>query len=484
LAFPELTTRRAALIAAGVSAVAHLVALASLPLMVTPDGQKYIAEALQLIGAAPAMNIPGWDAPGMPLVLAVTFALLGVTPVAVLIVLHAVAVLAVYLVARAATDLTGPRMGLAVGLLAALEPWSLVWSTYVLTEPVAAVLAASAMWLTLTASRRGPAAAATVGLLSALCLLTRPAAAVLFPFLFAGWMIAHWSAPRRVVIAVALLAGVIAPPMLVRATSPIQHRSGGFAGGPGLVLFWGAGMFGMTSRDDVADPALQAIYDRTAGDASNPIVDDRQVRFLRETGSQQDPAAARAVGRVALHSLRRQPGTYLKNIGYTSLWLANAGIENKPAMYDEISWLTNRVFLDGREFRQNASNFQGVNFAPSQMRAFALDYRGEGPLRPWLQWWATTGKRGFPHVPLILGTLLALGFSVARRRWLMVAVLSAPLAYLLAHAVLLAAVTRYTSSVMPMLYVGFACGCAELVSVWRARRAPRPGYSAPAETPA
>jgi hypothetical protein len=483
LAFPEITARQATMIVVGVSAAIHAVAMASLPLMVTPDGQKYIAEALQLMGRAPAMSMPGWNALGMPLFLAGGFTLLGATPVAVLLLQHALGVLCAYLVARAATHVAGPTIGLAVGLLAAIEPWSLAWTTYVLTEPLASVLAISAMWLTLTAARRGVVAAAGVGVLCAFGLLTRPAAAVLFPFFFAGWLFAHWSSARRYAIAGALVLGFTVPPLVVSIASPIQHRSG-FTGGPGLVLFWGAGMFGMANRADVSDPRLQAIYDRTAGDASNPIMDDRQVRFLLETGAQEDPAAARAVGAIAVRSVLRQPGTYAQNVGYASLWLANVGIENKPPMWDELAWLTNRIFLDGREFRQNASNFQGVNFAPAQMRAFALDYRGEGPLGPWLRWWANTGHRGFPHVLLILATLIALVTSLVRRRGLLVAVLAAPLAYLLAHAVLLAAVTRYTSTIMPMMYVALACCTADGLTAWRARRAPRPGYSAPAGTTA
>jgi hypothetical protein len=480
LAFPEITARRATSTVVAVSAVIHAVALASLPLMVTPDGQKYIAEALQLMGRAPALNMPGWEAPGMPIVLAALFSVFGVTPMAVLVLQHALGVLCVYLVARAANELAGPRIALVVGLLAALEPWSLAWTTYVLTEPLAAVLAISALWLTLTAARRGILAAAAVGMICALALLTRPAAVVLFPFFFAGWMVVHWRGARRVAIASALLLGLIVPPIIVRVASPVQHRSG-FAGGPGLVLFWGAGMFGMPTRDDV-DPQLQATYDRTAGDASNPIMDDRQVRFLHETGSQDDPAMARTVGRIALRSIRRQPGTYLKNVGYTSLWLANVGIENKPPMYDELSWLTNRIFLDGRELNQDASNFQGAKFTSPEMRAFALDYRGQGPLRPWLQWWATTGHPGLPHVPLILATLAALVSSVMRRRWVLASLLAAPIAYLAAHAALLAAVTRYTSTVMPLMYVGLGCCAADLISAWRARRAPTPGYSARAGT--
>jgi uncharacterized membrane protein YphA (DoxX/SURF4 family) len=482
LAFPEITARRATSIPTLLSAAIHAIAIASLPLMVTPDGQKYIVEALQLMGRAPAVNMPGWDAPGMPVVLAVLFSLLGVTPVAVLVMQHALGVSCVYLVARATREVAGPRIALAVGLIAAIEPWSLTWTSYVLTEPLAAALAIGALWLTLTASRRSIGGAAAVGAMCALGLLTRPAAVVLFPFFLAAWMIAHWRGGRRAAIAAALLLGLILPALAVRVTSPVRHRSG-LVGGPGLVLFWGTGMFGMTSRDDV-EPALQPIYDRTAGDASNPIMDDRQVRFLRETGSQDDPATARAVGAIALRSIRRQPAAYLKNVGYTSLWLANAGIENKPPMYDELSWLTSRMFIDGRGLGQDASNFQGARIAAPGMRAFALDYQGQGPLRPWLQWWAATAKRGFPHVPLIVATLIALITSVVRRRWVLACVLAAPVGYLAAHAVLLAAVTRYASTVMPLMYVGLGCWLSDMVSAWRARRAPTPGYSAPAETPA
>ena len=481
MAFPELTTRRATLIVTCVAAIIHLVAMASLPLMVTPDGQKYIAEGLQLIGRAPAMNMPGWDAPGMPILLACVFLLLGVTPVAILVVQHALAVLCVCLIARAAAEVSGARIALAVGLLAAIEPWALTWSTYVLTEPLASTLAVAAMWLTITAARRGAAAASGVGLLCAFALLTRPAAVVLFPFFFVAWLVTHWRTGRRLAIAGALLAGVVIPPLIGRVASPIQHRSG-FAGGPGLVLFWGTGMFGMTSRTDVLDPPLQAIYDRTAGDVANPVVDDRQVRFLRETGSQDNPTMARTVGGIALRSVGRQPGLYARNVGYTALWLASAGIENKPAMYDELAWLTSRVFLDGREFRQNASNFQGANFAPPEMRAFAVDYRGAGPLRPWLTWWSTKSRAGIPHVPLIVATIAALLAGLVRRRWALAAIVAAPLAYLVAHALLLAAVTRYTSTVMPMMYVAFAAILAELITAWRARSAPTPGYSAPAES--
>lgn len=438
-----------------VSAVVHLVAMASLPLMVTPDGQKYIAEALQLMGRAPAMNIPGWDAPGMPLFLAVGFALLGVTPVAVLFLQHTLGVVCVYLITRASLELSTPRIALVVGLLAAVEPWSLMWTSYVLTEPLASAVLMGATWLTITAARRGVSAAAGVGLLCAVALLTRPASVVLLPFFVAAWMFAQWANPRRWLMMALLIGGTLVPPVIVRLMSPIRPTSD-FVSGAGMVLFWGAGMFGMVDRTDVVDPSLQATYDRTAGNLANPNADDRQVRFLRESGAQDDAAAARAVAGIATRAVLRQPGRYARNVALTLLWYLNVGIDGKPPMYDELTWLTNRIFLDGREFRQNASNFQGVNFAPVEMRAFAVDYRGGGPLRPYLELWTKRAHTGLPHVPLVVATLGAIVIGIRRRRWALVLLFAAPLAYIAAHSVLLAAVTRYASSVTAMTYVALA----------------------------
>lgn len=116
------------------------------------------------------------------------------------------------------------------------------------------------------------------------------------------------------------------------------------------------------------------------------------MRFLSQTGSLQSPAKARFAGSLAVKAITRSPEVYAKNALYTSLWLLNVGITNKPPIYDELSLFSGRLLVDGRRWGPVASNFQGADFSFESMHNLELDYTGRGPVGNYFAWWCVMKK--------------------------------------------------------------------------------------------
>ena len=431
-----MTARRALMISAAVAAVVHLIALGSVPLMVTPDGHDYINWAQSVMDGTGRWFSPH-RTPGYPFLLAAAFSVLGRGGAAVLVLNHLLAWGTCVLVSLTAVELGGPAFGLAAGLLFALEPWSLVWSTYALTETPAAFLAAAAAAAALLLRRGRTAEAVLLGvLLSAGCLM-RPALQVLVPFLAAAWLL-RVDAPlrRRRVLAATLAAAFFAAssPWLVYAGRRGVH---GFARGSNWVLWYGTAFHGLLDPGYAAEPKALAAWKAAVGDG--PATNDQLSRVVESVGAYDDSAEDSALGAWARASLLRRPIGYAKAGLYTLLWQLNAGVAGKPAMYDEMRLLARRPFL-AVEYPV-APNFQGAGRFQNWEK-FSMGWSG-GVLAPYVLWWAESAPRGLPQIPLFLAALAAALWALARRDWGLAAFFAAPLALVAASCVLLMPVTRY-----------------------------------------
>lgn len=444
-----MTAKRALLIVAAVSGVLHLIALGTVPLIVTPDGHDYITWAQSVMDGTGQWFSPH-RTPGYPWLLAGLFSALGRNGEALLLMNHALAWATCVLVALMAVELGGAVWGLAAGLLFAVEPWSLVWSTYALTETPATFFAVASAAAALLLRPGRVATPVLLGVLLACGCLMRPALQVLVPFLAAAWLLrVDAPAKRRWALAGALAAAFLAAsaPWLAYAGRRGVH---GFARGSNWVLWYGTAFHGLLDRDHPADARAKAAYRAIVGDGAP--TNDQLSRVVTEVDAFNDPAQDAALGAWARASLLRRPGGYALAGFYTLLWQLNAGVAGKPAMYDEMLLLARRPFM--AVDYPVAPNFQGAGRFPGWEK-FVMNRTG-GPLAPYLTWWGEGHLRGIPHVPLFLAALGALITALLLRDWALAAFFAGPFALAGASCVLLMPVTRYALPAWTLWYAAAA----------------------------
>ena len=256
------------LLAAGGAALLHLLMLGSLPLILTPDSGEYIRTALDLGKEGARWAMPN-RTPGYPVLLYATFALFGDGAGGILVVQNLLAVGTCALLAWGASRLAGPAIGLAVGLLYALEPWSLALANYALTETatVFAVVLAATLVLVAAPSHAG------CGDRDRARDRRRVADAPGGPDAWSrssawrGSRAARSRLRRRLVLAAVLAAtfgAAVTPWLAYNASRGVR----GFASGSGWVLWYGVTIFGFLDRDYPIDPATKAIVDRNLAPAS------------------------------------------------------------------------------------------------------------------------------------------------------------------------------------------------------------------------
>jgi len=196
-------------------------------------------------------------APGYPAFLAMigagTHAAVS-TPTRVKVVQAILGALAVWLIAIAAADATGPRAGAIAAWLAAVYP-PLVWiSSYVLSESLYSALAiATALAVQSAASRSSPGRAVAAGLAAGAAILVRPAMLFFLPLAVAWllWRRAVWSAA-----AFAVGATLVVAPWTIRNAR--VHGRFVLVASEGGVTFWtGNHPLSVGEGDLAANPALK-----------------------------------------------------------------------------------------------------------------------------------------------------------------------------------------------------------------------------------
>jgi hypothetical protein len=179
-------------------AALRLAMLSALPLIVTPDGswapdnKGYIPWGVALLDlgdfAGPAVRTPGY-----PLFLAATFAVLGLSGTAVLVAQHLLGLATVALLTLMAARLSRPAVALVTGLVAALDPWHLLFAHYALSEGLMVFGVTASAAAVLLPRRHGWPQGLIVGALAGATCLVRPTGQLLAPFVALAWLL---SAPR------------------------------------------------------------------------------------------------------------------------------------------------------------------------------------------------------------------------------------------------------------------------------------------------
>ncbi|MBL0926394.1 MAG: glycosyltransferase family 39 protein [Phycisphaerales bacterium] len=472
---PLLTAGRAVQLASTVSAAVHALLLAGCPLVLTPDSGEYLnAAANMLSGQAPGMQ--DHRTPGYPAILAAIFWLCGPGPGGVLLVQHVLAVATTACLTRAACAVSRPSIGLAVGLVAACEPWSMLFATYALTETTTLFCIAAAAAIATRRGKAGWAAGAALGVLLGSAVMLRPALQSVVPFMLIAWVIGRtgpWK-ERLGPAAAAVAAGclIVGPWVwhnMQRGRPPI-------AGGSGWVLFYGAAMHSLLDRDDDrVNPDIR----RVALDALAPGASDwHAMQAVWRTNAHTDPLAAAELGAWARRSIARHPGAYAAAVWHSLRWQLHAGDAAHPPMYDELTFLLRRPGMagDGRQ----PPNFQNVGLFPEAAR-FAMPPHA-GPLQ---RLFDAVGEHlsGIPQVPLFIAAVLAAAVSAWRRRWPMVTLIAGSFAFLAAHCLLLVPVSRYALPAMSIWFLAAAYLAEEVAAFLGSRLLGRAARSAGAIGP-
>ncbi len=453
-------------------AALRIAMLASLPLIVTPDGswapdgKGYIPWGLALFESADFAG-PPVRTPGYPLFLAGVFALLGTSGTAILLAQHLLGLVTVALITLVAARLAGPWIALVTGLLAAFDPWHLLFAHYALSESLMAFAVVAAAAAVLLPRERGAAQGLLVGLLSGAICLVRPTGQVLVPFLVLAFLSAG---PRRLAeLYLPLLAVALG---LVLSLGPwlafnLARGVRGLAAAEEPLLFTTSAYHGILDAHATPDgtpPEIRRVFNETIGAAASEPAAARFLEACRSTGLAWELRAA-----WARDSVRADPGRYLAAVGHTLRWLLNVGDPLHPPISDELLFFARRPVLDGTLQNNQAPNFQGGLLEPALARKFVMAPGRPGSLAArFLEPFGTPAGRGIPQVPLALLASVACVLAFLRRRWPEALALAGSLAFVLAHAFILYAWQRYSLPAEMLWFLSIPI----LAGVLRRERAP------------
>lgn len=447
----ELDARRAVLLATALSALLHLLMAGSLPLVLTPDSGEYVRGAIALRdGGGPWVELN--RTPGYPLLLAAIFALFGVGAGGILIVQNLLAIASCALVTFTATRIASPRAALVVGVLYAIEPWSLALANYALTETLTVLTVVLAAALVLGWRRATIPAAIAVGAALAAACLARPAIQSMVPFFAIAWLLGLPVAPRRrIVLGVALAGALFAccvPWLAYNASRGVR----GLAGISGSTLWYGAAMAGLIDPDAAPDESTReaAVRELRPG-AGDPEVH----RVIFAFDAYRSLEQSERFGAWAQASIARRPLAYLRAAWDALRWQLNVGVPGRPPMYDELPFFADRLTWDTHDPpRAVAPNFQNPGPLPKPW-AFSVAWHG-GAMQAYMRWAARAPLHGIPQVPLLLCALAACALAAWRGAWPVALVLLGTIVFVLAHALLLLPVARHAMPAWSVWYVALA----------------------------
>lgn len=466
---------RGCLIAASLVTCLHF---AALPLVIPYDGHEYIDFADVLLSSRfPRDWQPPIRTPGYPLLLKAAFGLVGRQPLAVVAVNIALAWGLLLLIAHGVRVIAG---GTAAGwavVAVACFPLSVAYQHHVLTEIGVATLLAAA-----TAVLIMPAGTARAGWLKALALAATltsgyflrqslqfvfPVAALLFPLS----LVHRPSDPWRVVFGRLPSGGWrIAAQTAVVAILPVA-----------VSFLWEPYLDSRGIRDymlkqgvlrqallPVGDPLVEPASDAYAAAVAQAWQADRLVSGIEATEvgrlagplyPRLDPAGPTYLRLATHHPTRFAAGfgrTLLLFVGWPAAQSTNKSAEH-AAFGPTLGQAGNRID-------------PGPPMLDASTRAAFEQTTAMSPVAAVLWWLAPVYDRGF--VPAGFLTLVGFGLAgLVARDLRLVSVAALPLAYLLAHAALLASEDRYAFPAQPLFLASLAAG-GSWSTAWLVRRRP------------
>lgn len=423
-----------------VATLVRLACLASIPLIITNDGEGYLTWAVSMYeGHWP--DIPSVRTPGYSLFLAGVFTIVGITPVAVLVVHHVLGIGTALLVTLLTARLTTPLLALLPGLVASLDPWLLAHENYALSEPLTVFLLTLAVVIALRwAGPRWLAGFVLGVLIGALCLV-RPANQILLPFLALAWALnapANWR--RRAIGLVALAIGfgaTVWPWLHYNRQRGINGMANGLAG----MQWMGLARFQLLDWDYPIGPGLR---EDLAAFREDPPYWNKLPDLAKRIGAFDE--RSKLIAAWNRHNQWTYLREYLHAYRYALLWQLNCYADCTPQQYSELMWYVRRVGRDGTNIQVAQPD------TPERLEPFVMTARG-GLIRPVFRWIGQPEQTlGIPQIPFCLAALLVCGIAALRRNWSVALIMAGTFVFVLIHASTLMHVSRYT---MPMWVIWF-----------------------------
>jgi hypothetical protein len=348
------------------------------------------------------------------------------------------------------------------GLLATFDPWLFAFESYVLSEPLAVLLAVAAAGIALCWHVPRFYVAVLLGVVLALGCLTRPALQVLVPFFGLGWLLASCTRWRTRALGLAgLLLGLfipLAPWLHYNAQRGIPRVASGFA----ATQFLGLARFDLLDWNYPVDEVVRKEYERFAG--RNPSLYDL-LAFTQDV--EAFTKRADMFRRWNRASLRANFDRYLQVWPEALAWQLNYRLRRGRHTEDQLNWFIARLGRDGSN-RQYAGDP-----SPALMTRFAQSGEG-GALRWLMSWWAAHRIAGIPQIPLSAITLVTILLAIIRREWAIAFVLAGSVAFLLSHVALLLSQARYALPAWTLWYAAVALLPAFIAGFVSQRRARPP----------
>ncbi|HYE02651.1 MAG TPA: glycosyltransferase family 39 protein [Phycisphaerales bacterium] len=444
----RLSARRAVYLIALVGAAIRLWGLAALPLVITDDGSGYLHWAQLLVQGQP-MEINPLRTPGYPVFLAGCLIAFGDGPVGILLAQHLAGWLATFLVGLVAIRLAGPRIGAALGTLAALDPWLIGFECYLLTEALSVLGMAAAFAIACLGTRPRWAWGGLLGIVLGLTCLVRPSFQIAVPFLALGWLLHSSREPgtRGVRAAVApALALVLAFAVTTGPWLRYNARRGveGFARGTEVGFWSGMAWAGLLTEELELPPDVRDAHARLREGTLSVHA------FLAQINGWHDAERRRLLARWVRASIAQRPADYAAGVGKALLWQLNIFPVWSGHTYNESAGYVGRVGADGTQWGQVAPNLQ-VTVNPERLRPLMM--HGEsGPPGRFFAWLRVRYVPGFPQAPLF-GLAVAAGVVLlARRRFGLALILAGVGALIGIHALMVQPYSRYSLPAWIVLY--------------------------------
>lgn len=427
-----------------IAVTVRVLALASLPLVITNDGVEYVSSAWQLVQEG-TLSLREVRTPAYPLFLAGVFEGLGVSAVAVKIAQHALGCAACVLLAITGCRLAGPRFGWIPGVLLALDPWLLMFECYALTEPLAVFLVILAVFIAIRWTRQRGLAALMLGFVLAAACLTRPALQAVVPFLALAWLLnARRSWPARG-LAVAGLAIGFGAAMLPWLHYNQQRGVPQVARGLAAAQWVSLAHYNLVDWSYPIPEEVRSAYERRFAGREGRPGGYELLAFLEEVGAFQERA-----------DLFRKwsEASVLNNFGaYVRIWPQALGWQlnfpNGYGSYDQLNWYLARLARAG-------SGFQFDGDAEEPPLPYLDSAANRGPMRSWIAWLSEHRLRGVPQIPLFVLALLTIVVGGLRRQWTVALVMGGTVVFLLVHVGLLKSPARYAVPAWTVWYLAVA----------------------------
>ncbi|MGP1272211.1 MAG: glycosyltransferase family 39 protein [Phycisphaerales bacterium] len=425
----------------------RLLAVLTLPLIITNDGAFYLLWGTQIAdGTWP--DLPATRTPGYPMLLGIMFAMLDQSAAAVLIVQHTLGAATAALAWWIGRSIGGRFVALAGGLLVALDPWLLGLSSFALSETPSVALALCAV--ALAAARPRGWRLVLAGLAIGAAVLVRPSMLAWIPGLlliaFAHPAERHRSRVLRPGLLAAAAALTLAPWLAFNASRGVP----GLARTDGLALWGGlarAGLLDPTFQlPDSAPPPPESLFQPGAPE---PVV----MGYYRDLGRADGVDREQVLSDWSGGSVAAQPAGYARVVGHAAAWQSNAMLHGTPYRHDGLRWAMRR--LGGIDQPADGQTNFSTDHLPELLERFD-DAPARGPLAWVYRRWPVGMFQCVPQLPAGVLTLAAVGMLAWRRRWVAAATLAASFPIVLGHALLLQPFARYSLSAWMLWWIGAA----------------------------